>query len=99
MKDISVHASAESEFGQAIDHYESCHPGLGDEFQDEVEAAFTRIRTRPGMFPKYRTGPIQKCFVRRFPYTIYFREFDDRIWLVAIAHQKRRPSYWSRRRP
>jgi hypothetical protein len=33
-----------------------------------------------------------------FPFTIHYR-FDAReIVIMAVAHQKRRPGYWSRRR-
>jgi hypothetical protein len=34
-----------------------------------------------------------------FPYTVYYVEFDESIWIVAIAHQKRRPGYWTDRVP
>lgn len=36
----------------------------------------------------------RKHLVRRFPYTIFFRERDGAIEVVAFAHQKRQPGYW-----
>ncbi len=41
---------------------------------------------------------MRKRVLGRFPFTIHFR-FDAReIVIMAVAHQKRRPGYWSRRR-
>jgi hypothetical protein len=37
--------------------------------------------------------------VRRFPYTIYYQDLETYIWVVAVDNQRRRPNYWSRRRP
>ena len=34
-----------------------------------------------------------------FPYTIYYVALDDSLWIAAMAHQRRRPGYWSRRHP
>jgi hypothetical protein len=30
---------------------------------------------------------------------VYYVELDDAIWIAAVAHQKRRPGYWTRRKP
>jgi len=38
-------------------------------------------------------------WLHRFPYTVYYVESDDRIWIAAIAPQRRRPGYWSGRGP
>jgi hypothetical protein len=36
--------------------------------------------------------------VRRFPFVVYYAELIDAIWVVAIAHGRRRPNYWRKRR-
>ena len=35
--------------------------------------------------------------MRRFPFWIIFRETSEAIVVVAFAHKKKRPGYWSRR--
>jgi hypothetical protein len=35
--------------------------------------------------------------VQRFPFLIFYAEFGEFIWIVAIAHAKRKPNYWSMR--
>jgi toxin ParE1/3/4 len=42
---------------------------------------------------------LRKCFVRRFPYTIFYLELAEQIWIAAVAHQRRRPGYWRNRMP
>ena len=39
----SFHEEAESEFNDAIDHYEECRKGLGFEFASEVYDTIQRI--------------------------------------------------------
>jgi hypothetical protein len=40
----------------------------------------------------------RRYYLKRFPYTIAYREAGELIEIGAVAHQKRRPDYWSRRR-
>jgi hypothetical protein len=35
--------------------------------------------------------------VNRFPYFVVFRDLPRKIQIVAVAHAKRRPSYWANR--
>ena len=41
-----------------------------------------------------RIGPLH-----RFPYSVYYEELEDRIWVAAVGHHSRRPGYWARRKP
>lgn len=33
----------------------------------------------------------------RFPYSVLYAVASDRVWVVAVAHQHRRPGYWQQR--
>jgi hypothetical protein len=35
----------------------------------------------------------------RFPYTLMYTVNDDELFIVAVAHQSRRPTYWADRLP
>jgi len=37
--------------------------------------------------------------VRRFPYWVVFVEEPHRVYILAVKHSSRRPSYWRRRLP
>jgi plasmid stabilization system protein ParE len=99
MKPVIYDPEARAEYIAAANYYEEKRVGLGDDFDEEVQSAENRIRRMPKAFTPHKPTRTRKCILRRFPYTIYFRELDDRIWIAAVAHQKRRPGYWHRRKP
>jgi plasmid stabilization system protein ParE len=63
---------------------------------EELDVAMASIGERPGSFAAHLKGT-RRCLLRRYPYLVVFRELDDQIQVVAIAHGRRRPGYWSRR--
>jgi toxin ParE1/3/4 len=99
MKPIVFDSEANDELHAAASYYEEQRTGLGDEFMAEVQQAVERIGQTPQAFPTHESSGVRKCVLRRFPYTIFFLEEDDRIWIAAVAHQRRRPGYWSHRQP
>lgn len=98
MKQVVFHDSANAELAEAMAWYEDRSDGLGDDLLIEVERAVGFLRKFPEMCPQHGETIFRKCFVTRFPYTIFFTELDEEIWIAAIAHQSRRPGYWSNRR-
>jgi toxin ParE1/3/4 len=36
--------------------------------------------------------------LQRFPYVVFYREVDDRVEVIAVAHGAREPGYWRNRR-
>ncbi|CCI35129.1 conserved hypothetical protein [Microcystis aeruginosa PCC 9701] len=40
---------------------------------------------------------MRRYLIRRFPYIIFYVEFEASIWVVAIANGKRKPDYWKKR--
>jgi hypothetical protein len=45
---------------------------------------------------EYRNG-IRLAQFRRFPFALPYLIEEDHIWVVAVADQRRKPQYWSRR--
>ena len=99
MTAVVFHTEAEREVEDAVEYYECRRTGLGRDARTKFEEAVARILQNPKLFSHFRNTDIRKCFVDRFPYTIYFRELDDSIWVAAVAHQKRREGYWLDRSP
>jgi toxin ParE1/3/4 len=98
VKPVILHEEAEAELEGSIAFYENRRRGLGIEFHEEVAKAIQQLQGNPSMFPIHRED-IRKCRVRRFPFTIFFQELEEVIWITAVAHQKRKPDYWSDRFP
>jgi len=42
---------------------------------------------------------LRRYLVRRFTNVIFYAELEEFIWIVAIAHTKRKPDYWMGRKP
>jgi len=93
MKPLIVHEGAEAELWESVAHYEAEAPGLGLDFLAEAERAFGRIQTAPDRWQRANHGT-RRVLLQRFPYTIYYRDMADALWIVAIAPQRRRPMYW-----
>jgi hypothetical protein len=70
-----------------------CHPHL----EAKVEQAVLAIQKAPESWPPHKHSGFRKYFVERFPFTVFYLEMPDCIWVAAIAHVSRRPGYWTNR--
>lgn len=98
MKPAEFHPGADDEAREAAAHYESVQAGLGADFQADLAAALTRIRNNPHLYAA-ELRAIRVCPLHRFPYSIFYEDQTDRIWVTAVGHHRRRPGYWAQRRP
>ena len=87
---------AEKEFREAARYYENEASGVGLAFIIEVHKAVAAIVAHPLGSPKAR-GSIHKKVLNHFPYNVLYSVEGDLVVVVAVAHQKRRPTYWRRR--
>ena len=98
--DVRLHHEALDELREAVRWYERALPGLGQEFQDEVERVLGLVAERSLSGTQVETPAgrkVGKVLLRRFPYSVYF-EFRAKACVVwAIAHGRRRPGYWKGR--
>lgn len=98
MTPLRVLPEAEQELAEAAGWYESKRPGLGVELIAAVDSAFDEIREAPLASPLWRTDcPFRAKLLSRFPYVVFFRSDGTMVEVVAVAHAKRRPGYWSKR--
>ena len=98
MKPLIIHSEARAELEDAVAFYEQQRAGLGLELLSEVERAVGEIQQSPQRWPSYKATTFRRYVVRRFPYSIFFVELEEATWVVAVAHARRRPDYWRRRR-
>lgn len=93
----AFHPEAEIEFLDAIDYYELCRSGLGYDFAIEVHSTLQNILSFPKAWPLLEKD-IRRCQLHRFPYGIIYSENDDTIYVLAVMHLHRRPTYWQDRK-
>ena len=91
--ELLVHPAAAQEFLAAVDWYAERHPDIARRFRLEVERAMLEIVEHPERWP-WLDDSHRKLLLRRFPYVIVYRQFGERLWVVAVAHAHRRPGYW-----
>jgi toxin ParE1/3/4 len=99
MKPVVFHRRAAEELDDAMAYYESQREGLSLSFETEVERAVQLIQDHPERWAAYKDTAYRMCSLKRFPYVVYYLELGQNIWIAAVAHQKRKPGYWSQRRP
>ena len=87
---------ADEEFREAARYYERDAPGLGIAFITEIHRAVTSVLANPHAAAAAGSG-IRRTVLHRFPYNVLYSIVEDTIVIVAVAHQKRRPSYWRAR--
>lgn len=93
MRSIFFEEAARAELRQSAKYYDSQKPGLGSEFTAEVRAALDSIRQHPLASPSLHGG-FRRARVKRFPFDVIYAVEEERIVVVAVMHQRRRPDYW-----
>lgn len=87
---------ASEELEAAASYYDNHQPGLGRQLIAEARKARQRISALPSAAPEVRPG-IRRRSIRRFPYQIIYRVSDDHVLIIAVAHKRRRPGFWTDR--
>jgi hypothetical protein len=93
----SFHPEAEREFVDAIDYYEECENGLGEDFSLEINATISNILAFPTAWPTIDV-PVRRCLAHRFPFGVLYSIEHDNIYILAVMHLHRHPDYWKNRR-
>lgn len=96
MTRMQVHPDTKSEAKKAFDWYWEQSETAALEFDVELRLAYARLRRNPHLGVPHLHGT-RRLTIRRYPNSVAFREIADGIQVLAIAHAKRRPGYWSKR--
>jgi len=93
---VDFHPAALREVEDAQAWYEGRSVLAASAFLRELSVAVQRIRQAPHRYSVAEAGA-QRILLDRFPFTVYYRVKSETVTVVAVAHQKRRPRYWSGR--
>ena len=91
------HPAAEAEHLESVSYYKSKRPGLGVIYLTEFASLLNRICEGPHKYPAELQPNIRRASMRKFPFTVIFREVRDQVQVLAVAHHRRRPQYWLHR--
>ena len=84
---------ASIDLDDAIEYYELQLTGLGKKFFEEVLETTELISQFPDLFSK-NSSHTRKALLRKFPYNLIYTFFNNKIYIIAVAHQNRQPEYW-----
>ena len=93
---VEILPEAEAEIGEAFHWYLERSAIAADAFRVEVFAAIDGLGDSADRWPVDEDG-LRRYVLRHFPYTVHYEVIDERATVLAVAHQRRRPGYWSAR--
>lgn len=93
---LEFHPEAEEEFLQAVSYYEAQMPGLGERFDAELRTAAALLLEYAEIGPLVDTH-LRKLVLDRFPYSLIYSISSEMIYVLAVAHERRKPGYWQAR--
>jgi plasmid stabilization system protein ParE len=95
---VIFHRLAAKEYLAAFRWYARQSLRTAGSFLAEIDRACSLIAENPLAWPIFHRR-FRFFKLRRFNYVLYFRVIDDcRVQVLAVAHGRRRPGYWFRRR-
>ncbi len=95
--DSLFHPEARLELLNAIEYYRKRSPELARDFYEKVNEAINELLEFPESSPLIHPIGVRRKVMQRFPYNVLYTADPDVLYIVAIAHQKRRPDYWLQR--
>lgn len=96
VKPLDIHPAALKELKSAVLWYLDQNETASLNFIEEVDRAMDHVTASPKRWPRGEHDT-RKFVLQRFPYAIVYREKDEVIQIVAVAHGRRRPGYWKKR--
>jgi len=97
LRKYGFHPEAKVELLAAARHYKAEPALAARRFRSEVGKAIRFILAHPEASPRVGRDGARRKILSRFPYDLIYLPESDRIHIVAVAHQKRRPGYWTSR--
>ncbi len=93
---VEFHPDALREVEDAQASYEARSVIAASAFLRKLSLAIQRVREALDSHAVAEAGT-RRLLLDRFPFTIYYRLVKEAVIVAAVAHQTRRPGYWSTR--
>ena len=106
---LQFYPEARAELNSIRRRYRVVNVDVARRFAGEMLDILERIEKTPSQFPEHGLiavdNPLRPLFFcvrkavlpRTFPYVVFFYIRQGTAVVLAVAHSRRRPSYWSRR--
>ena len=92
-----LHPEAAEEHKKQVAHYEEIQAGLGKRYHAEFLNVLARVCASPDHSRLALTPDIRRAMFKIFHFDLVYREVDETVQVLAIAHHRRQPGYWAAR--
>ena len=93
---VELHPLAAAELERAYDWYAERSVVAARAFLREATTAIDDLSVSHGTWP-LQNDEFQRRVLSRFPFTVVYRVSEEWVQVIALAHHKKRPGYWSGR--
>lgn len=93
---LEFHPGAEADATEAQFWYAERSAIAARAFLTELTASVERVAQAPKAWPLYLAGT-RRYFFPTFPFSLVYRVTENTLTVVAVAHHRRKPGYWSSR--
>jgi hypothetical protein len=90
------HPGALADFTEAHEWYLDVDIDVAAAFRQAPEHTIDRIQATPERWSLQRNGA-RACRVGSFPYSIHCSQSKEEVTIIALAHHRRRPGWFSKR--
>lgn len=95
---VSVGRQADRELTEAALHYaREANVEIAADFIAEFERVLDLLAHRPQLGAVWHADR-RRFPLRRFPYSVIYYVRDGELRVIALAHHRRKPGYWARRK-
>jgi len=94
---LAYHPLVQRDVSGILRHYDGISASLGDEFWAELTRLLAVVSANPERF-HFSVRGLRRANMKRFPYHLLFRVKAGAARVVVIRHDKRHPSYGTRRK-
>jgi plasmid stabilization system protein ParE len=95
---VSFLSPALAEIADAAAYYQSHAPEAAEGFFESLDAGVDLLANHP-----YAGRPTRfearRLTLRKYPYDLVYRIYDEGVLVTAVAHHRRKPWYWADRMP
>ena len=100
-KAVKLHAEARAELQESVAFYrERAGDRWAARFKQRVTEGLRTIAANPERYPPVPDLPgVRRFRLKQFPFSLLYISRADGVWVVAVAHGRRKPGYWRERIP
>ena len=92
-RQLEFHPEVTNDIKGSYIWYEDKLQGLGNRFLNELEEGYTSIQNFPDTWANFQYE-FKRYILNKFPFSILYKVTEEKIVVVAVMHNSRKPNYW-----